>query len=218
MVFHMVKYKRLIIVILLLSAGLLTIYLLRHNLLHAVSHGLIDVDPARRVPLLVVLSGGGWDRGNEAGKLFHGGYAPVVLCTGGNDVPDLQAWGIKVTESEVTRKNLQRNLIPDSCIVLLSEGKSTLEEKDIILRYCEQHNIRDVMILTSLIHTSRCRQVFSKAFERRGIRICLRGSASSRFSEREWWQTEEGLIAINNEWMKHLYYFIRHRIPFRTGP
>lgn len=210
MVYPLVIQRRLLIA----SASLLLIfgvlYVKRYTLLSAVGNGLVDEDPPRRVELLVVLSGGGWDRGNEAGRLFREGLAPQLLCTGGNQVPDLLAWGIDITESEITEKNLRRNHIPDSCMVIIREGKSTQEEKEIILRYCKEKGIRDIMLLTSRYHTRRCRKVFSEAFTQQGIRICLRGSVSSLFNETRWWESEEGMIAVNNEWMKHLYYFIKY--------
>lgn len=210
MVYLLVKHRRLLIACTVLMFLLILMYVKRQAVLSAVGNSLIDEDPVRRVELLVVLSGGGWDRGNEAGRLFHQGFAPRVLCTGANKVPDLLAWGITTTESEVTKKNLRRNHIPDSCIVVVSQGKSTQEEKEVILTYCKEKGIQDIMLLTSRHHTGRCRNVFSEAFTQQGIRICLRGCASSLFDESRWWESEEGLIAVNNEWMKHLYYFITY--------
>src|SRR5580704_5662408 len=95
---------------------------------------LIVEDPLQKADAMFVLSGGGYDRGNEAAKLLAKGYAPKVICTGGNPFVELKVFDIDTLESDMTAADLKRLLVPDSIITEIREGTSTMEESDIILK------------------------------------------------------------------------------------
>lgn len=56
----------------------------------------------------------------------------------------------------------------------------------------------------------RINNVFRPMFREKGIEVVLHGTSSSYYNKMEWWKTEEGLIAINNEYMKLLYYWWKY--------
>lgn len=171
---------------------------------------LIDEDKLGKAEAMVVLSGGGYDRGNEAVHIYRAEWANKIICTGGNPELNFKIIGIDTLESDLTAMNLQRQGVPDSAIILIRKGTSTIEESDIILAYCKQQNIRKIIVLSSKIHCRRVRSVFADKFERANIQIIYRGAKSSIYDEMNWWKKEEGLIAINNEWMKTFYYWAKH--------
>ena len=47
-------------------------------------------------------------------------------------------------------------------------------------------------------------------FAQKGIQVSIKGAASSSYSENEWWKSENGLIALNNEYIKLIYYFMKY--------
>lgn len=194
-------------VLLLLFSGC---YLLREKVFRSMAHFLIQQDELQSTAAMAVLSGGGWDRGNEAGRIFKKGLVKQVICTGGNPLPDLKAYGLDVTESDVTKQNLLRNAVPDSAIIQIKKGSSTMEEKQLLLKYCSEHGIKKLLLLSSLYHTRRIRSVFEEEFRKAGITLIIRGSRSSRFDEYRWWESEDGLIAMNNEMMKTIYYLLKY--------
>ena len=171
---------------------------------------LIVEDPLQKTDAMVVLSGGGYDRGNEAVKILKAGYTNKVICTGGNPVIELRVFNIDTLESDMTVANLRRQGIPDSIITELRDGTSTKEESDILADYCIQHGIKKLMILSSKLHTHRVQEVFKNKLKKRGIEIVVRGATNSRFDELQWWRYEDGLIAVNNEWLKRFYYWWKY--------
>jgi len=201
--------KRIVVFLLaivMIGAVLMTF---RTAILRSFSAVLMQEDALEKVDALVVLSGGGYDRGNEAVNIYRAGWTSKIICTGGNPELNFRIIGIDTLESDLTVMNLQRQGVPDSAIVLMREGTSTLEESDIILAYCKQQNIKKIIVLSSKIHCRRVRSVFAEKFENANIQIIYRGAKSSIYDELNWWEKEEGLIAINNEWMKTLYYWIK---------
>ncbi|HWB64271.1 MAG TPA: YdcF family protein [Chitinophagales bacterium] len=194
--------------VLLLFVGLL--YACRTPVLRWFATSLIVEDPLQKADVMFVLSGGGYDRGNEAAKIIQQGYVNKVVCTGGNPFVELKVFNIDTLESDMTVADLKRLNIPDSIITEIREGTSTKEEAEIILAYCTQNHIKKAMVLSSKLHTHRINEVFRKKLNHAGIDLIVRGAPSSRFNEMLWWQTEDGLIAVNNEWLKRVYYWVKY--------
>jgi uncharacterized SAM-binding protein YcdF (DUF218 family) len=199
----------LIIVFSLLLLAAIT-YTYREPILRWFATSLMVEDPLQKADAMVVLSGGGYDRGNEAVKILRAGYTNKVICTGGNPVIELRVFGIDTLESDMTVANLKRQGIPDSIIIELKDGTSTKEESDIIAQYCKQHQLKKIMIVSSKLHTYRVQSVFKNKLKKQGVEVIVHGAPSSRFNELKWWQDEDGLIAVNNEWIKRFYYWWKY--------
>jgi uncharacterized SAM-binding protein YcdF (DUF218 family) len=202
--------RKFLIITFSLILALILLYTFRKRELRWLATSLIVEDSLQKADAIVVLSGGGYDRGNEAVKIMNAGYTHHVICTGGNPVIELKVFGIDTLESDMTAANLRRQSIPDSDITELRDGTSTKEESDIIADYCLQHQIKKIIILSSKLHTHRVQTVFKTKLKKRGIEVVVRGAPNSRFDELQWWRDEDGLIAVNNEWIKRFYYWWKY--------
>ncbi|MBS1686057.1 MAG: YdcF family protein [Bacteroidetes bacterium] len=180
-------------------------------ILQSFSNFLIKQDVPEEADAMVVLSGNAFDRGNEGARLYRDGYARRVICPGGNLERAFLIMGDTVYESELLKKNIVRNGVPDSMITLLRYGTSTAEEADTLLGYCRAHQVKKLLVVTSLFHTRRAGKVYRKKFAGTDIKIIMRGAHDSQFDENYWWKDEYGLIALNNEYMKTFYYFLKGR-------
>lgn len=196
-----------ITVTLVLLAVLLVIF--HGHLLRFAGNLLICEDNMEKVPALFVLSGDPWDRGNEAVRLFKKGFAEKIICTGEN-VPRLFLIAdIQYPESELTKMNILSQGVPSEKVILLNKGTSTKEEAGHILEYCRQNNIKKLAVVSTKFHTRRIRNTFSKKFKEAGMELIIRGAPSSAYSEDRWWQNEDGLIFVNNEYIKIMYYWMK---------
>ncbi|MCW3125339.1 MAG: hypothetical protein JWO03_997 [Bacteroidetes bacterium] len=180
-------------------------------ILRSFSNFLMKQDDPEKADLMVVLSGNAFDRGNEGARLYKEGYAKHIICPGGNLERAFLIMGDTVYESELLRKNILRNGVPDSMVTVLRYGTSTIEEADTLIGYCREHKITKVLVVTNLFHTRRAGKVYKKRFAKEGIQVIMRGAHDSQFDENLWWQSEYGLIGLNNEYMKTLYYLIKKR-------
>jgi uncharacterized SAM-binding protein YcdF (DUF218 family) len=202
--------RKFLIAFLVLVVVGATLYIFRTPILRSFATFLIVEDSLQKSDAIFVLSGGGFDRGNMAAKLYDDGWAPVVVCTGGNAMNELCVFGIDTLESDMTRANLLQLSIPDRVIVMLRNGTSTKEEAKLILAYCKAHQFKRIIIVSSKLHTHRVDEVFRQPLKDIGVELVIRTAVNSRFNELEWWKSEDGLIAINNEWLKTFYYWIKY--------
>ncbi len=201
--------KLFILLITVLFIGAV-VYVLRMPILRSFATFLIREDSLQKADAIFILSGGGYDRGNEAAKLFDARWAPVIICTGGNEMPQLCVFNIDTLESDMARANLLQLGICDSDIVMIRQGTSTKEELKIILNYCTKHHFKRIIVVTSKLHTYRANEVFRKPLKDAGVELIIHAATNSRFNELEWWKSEEGLIAVNNEWIKTFYYWWKY--------
>ena len=188
---------------------LIVLFLFRVPLLRGFGNFLICENKMEKTEALFVLSGDAWDRGNEAVRIYQQGFAGKIICTGEN-VPRLfLIAGIPYPESELTQMHLLNKGIPSRDVELLCKGTSTKEEADYILEYCKKNNIDKAMVLSTKFHTRRIRNTFQKKFEAASIQLIIRGAPSSAYDESYWWLSEDGLIFVNNEYIKIFYYWVK---------
>jgi uncharacterized SAM-binding protein YcdF (DUF218 family) len=200
--------KKSYIFVALVVSGCL-IYWKREPLLRSVPKLLICEDELEPADALIVLSGNSYDRGNQAAQLYQQGWAKTIICPGGNPAYELEIVGLHITEAEAAKMNLLRHGVPDSVIVPVRAGTSTQEEAELVARYLANKGYQKVILLTSLYHTRRAKNTFRKHFLPHNIQLIVRGTPSSRFDIWNWWKSEEGLIAIQNEYLKNIYYLFK---------
>jgi uncharacterized SAM-binding protein YcdF (DUF218 family) len=201
------KWVLILIVFLLLLFG---IYLFRFSILRLMGNFLIKQNPIENCDAIFVLSGNANDRATEAAKLFHEGISKKIICTGGNQSGDFKILGLKELESDMIRLKLLQLNIPDSCIIVIHKGTSTFEESIVIKEYCEFMKIDKAIIVSSSFHTRRISSVFDKNFKESKAKILVRAAPSLSYKNEEWWKDEYGLLAVYDEYIKLIYYWIKY--------
>ena len=187
----------------------ISLYLFRVSILESAASFLIQED---KIPstteVCFVLSGNAFDRGNKAIELYKSNKVLHFYCSGENLSNDLKAFGINKKESELQREYLLKNQIPDSCISLIEKGTSSYEELKAIDKYCHEHYINRAIIVSSKFHTRRIQMILNNMHVYTSFTVI--GASSSNFKELEWWKSEYGLIALNNEYVKWMYYKFKY--------
>jgi uncharacterized SAM-binding protein YcdF (DUF218 family) len=188
----------------------LLLWVFRVQLLTAAGKALIAEDSPQKTEALVVLGGNSFERGSAALQLFKEGITQRMVCTGGNVPSALQAAGTPMYEAELTQKFLVASGVDSSYITVLTASTSTLEEAHEVLRWAQHEGVTELSVMSSTFHTGRVRRVFKKAFNDSGITVRVIGAPPLTYNTHAWWKSEEGLIMVNNEYMKSLYYLIKH--------
>lgn len=166
-----------------------------------------DGEEAVAVQRIFVLGGGNYDRGFKAARLWYEGFAPQIICTGSYISGTVKSLDLDFSEADLTRMRILSLDVDSNLVSALSMGTSTMEESTLILDYCLLNNWNKIIIVSDSFHTKRIRDVFSNKFKEAGIETIIVGAPSSRYKESEWWEEEAGLIMVNNEYIKHLYYW-----------
>ncbi len=189
---------------------LLCLFLFRYPIMRGMGNFLIATDEPQQVPVAFVLSGGPFDRGREAVRLYNMGMVETIICTGETVPQDIIALGLDHSEGDITKILMLNQGVPENKIVLIEEGTSTLEESDIILAYCKQNGLKKIGVISSMFHTRRIKGVFKNKFEEAGIEVLIFGAKADAYDEQAWWGSEYGLINLNNEYIKIVYYWLKY--------
>ena len=191
----------------------LLLYLFRIPILQGIGSYLIVQDPPGKGELVFVLGGNSVDRGRRAAELYREGKAPKVVCLGANVPGALEAFGIDSTESDLTARIVKMHGVPGPKVRSLDKGTSTWEEGLACLRFCERKRIDTAIVLSDKFHLRRVRYVFEPLFEGTSTHLRFRGASSSAYDESEWWRSERGMLMVNNEYMKLIYYRLAKEFP-----
>ncbi|MBK7086745.1 MAG: YdcF family protein [Flavobacteriales bacterium] len=199
----------------LLTLGVLvllcgTLWWMRFSILRAAGNYLMPEDPLQQVDAVYVLGGSSLDRGREAARVMHGGWSPMVYFTGGNIPTALESIGVMRTEAEVCLQAAIQAGLPPEQGHALRVGTSTMEESQFIRVHAKGQGYKRILVISSRFHLRRIGRVFREPFAQEGITVLLHGAPSDQFDEARWWQYEEGLIMLNNEYAKLLYYAWRY--------
>jgi uncharacterized SAM-binding protein YcdF (DUF218 family) len=189
------------------------LFLLRFPLLRAAGNFLIREDLLAPADAIVVLAGDPEERMRFGAELYQKGLAPVVVCTGELVSGSLQAVGLKVTDAQLGRIALVRHGMDSANVILLEKGTSTWEESDAVRVMAKEKGWKRVIVVSSAFHTRRVGWVFKKKFAREGIEVLIAGArpSSNDYQVSAWWQSEKGLLFVNNEYVKLIYYRLTYR-------
>ena len=205
--------QKVLIYFSILMVAFLLLFLFRHNILLGVGSLLIQEDSPAEVDAIFVLSGAPEERAKAAAALYRQDYSKNIIATGSLIPPILDVLDTTLTEAELTRAALLKEGVDTLAIEVMNQGTSTFEESDIILGYAQSRNYRRIIIVSSKFHTRRIQRVFRNKFDQAGLTIFVVGADPDpeRYKIGNWWNSEEGLIFVNNEYMKHLYYLWKYR-------
>lgn len=171
---------------------------------------LVAEDPLCHADALFVLAGGEVDRGREAAHILNAGHVPVAVCTGELEHRFLREMGIRLNEAQMTRHVMLNHGADSTRIHLLPIGTSTFEECNAILAHCQTQGWDSVIVVSSRLHTARIASVIKPLALAQNVYVCIRGAEDTRFDENEWYRNEDGLLFVNNEYIKRLYYWYRY--------
>lgn len=188
----------------------LSCWLLRYRILGGIGDCLIHEDALAHADALYVLGGSPVERAAEGARLVDAGYAPMAVFTGSLPNELLMAFGIDSCEGGLGAAIARQAGLDSARAVILREGTSTKEEADAIRAHAESIGADTVIIVSTEFHTQRVSRVMRKALKGSGITVIVRAARSLRYDADRWWASEEGMIMVNNECMKHLYYAIKH--------
>jgi uncharacterized SAM-binding protein YcdF (DUF218 family) len=198
------SFWRLATVILILTG--VVGWLEREALLRKAADLWIASDPLARADAIVVLGGNSHKRPVEAADLYRKGLANKVLVsrTGGLGPP---ATGIAPSEYERNRTALLRLGVPASAIEMFGKANANTREEAVALREWAERNAASVFIIPAEIFTARRVQwIFRREFSGSSVTIKVALVEPWQYTREEWWKSEVGLTAFQDEILKYTYY------------
>ena len=181
---------------------------LRGQLLRGLANAWIVHDPLSRADAIVVLGGGMQTRPFEAARLYRD--APRVVVASPESKPTDKI-GITAGDTDVTKRILSRQGVPDSAVVEFGDEVSSTHEEAVALgSWVRKTGVKKIIIVSDPFHTRRVRWLFNKELQPAGAEILTVAAPSLKYDASNWWQTEQGLIEFQNELIKYAYYRINY--------
>jgi uncharacterized SAM-binding protein YcdF (DUF218 family) len=193
---------------------LILLFVFRKPIFKGAGSFLIKEAPLQKADALFVLGGNVFDRPNEAFKIYKAGYTDNIITLGANSgftqlAMNNGADPLSVADAVVMYDFLLEKGVPTEVVRPIVEGTSTKEECEAILNYCMLRHYEKIIVVSDLFHTRRIHNVFVAYFAEEGIEVIVRGASHSEYDESSWWNYEGGLIMVNNEYVKLLYYMLK---------
>ncbi len=208
---HLLRSLLLASVVILLLIGLA--YTLRSQILTGVADFLIVDDPLQTADMIFVLNGDHDTRPFRASELYKQGLAPLIVIARAESLA-AEKLGLAPNDTDVSLGVMKElGVPPEKIVVLPVEGgaTSTFDEARALRGYIETQDMRSIILLTSAFHTRRARWIFAKELAGLPVRLEVASVPHYGFDETNWWQSEDGLITLNNEYIKLAYYFVKYR-------
>jgi len=197
--------------LLVLCAGLAFIF--RSRILISVADFLIVEDVPQPAGVIFLLNGDVNTRPFRAVELFQAGLAPAIAIARAENTPVVDM-GLVPNETDIAVRLMQKlGVPPGSILVLPVPGgvTSTFDEAAALLQYVEANQVQRVILVTSAFHTRRARWIFERALSGLPVRLDVVAVPNARFDQTNWWKNESGLITLNNEYIKLVYYLFKYR-------
>ena len=163
-------------------------------------------DPVSRANAIVVLGGGLVTRPFEAAELWRRGLADKILVS---QAPEERAASMDAMPShtELNREILVKLGVPPGAIETFGAASKNTRDEAVALREWAERNAASVFIIPSEIFSARrVRWIFRHEFFSTDVSIEVPAVEPLGYTRSDWWKTEQGLLAFQNEFLKYIYY------------
>jgi uncharacterized SAM-binding protein YcdF (DUF218 family) len=185
-------------------------WLIREPLLFGAANLWIVSDPVSRATAIVVLGGGLETRPFVAAELWRRGLADKILISQGPEERAASVGSIP-SHSELNREILLKLGVPAGAIETFGAvSKNTRGEAVGLREWTEQNGASAFIIPTEIFPARRVRWIFHREFFGRAVKIEVPSFEPPDFTRRDWWKTEHGVVAFQNEVLKYIYYRLKY--------
>jgi hypothetical protein len=199
-----------------LIAACLCLYLIRRPLLRAAGWTLVVNEPVESADVIVLAvdtDGGGV---LEAADLVHNGVATRVAVF--SELADTMVQrefarrGVPY-EDEATMSIRQLNALGVDKVERIPRSVSgTEDEGPVLADWCDQHQFRSVVVVSSSDHSRRLRRGLHRAMKGHPTKVTVRCARYAVFDPDQWWETHDGIRIEIEEFEKLLLDVVRHPI------
>ncbi|MEP6915246.1 MAG: hypothetical protein ABJC89_06345 [Acidobacteriota bacterium] len=185
----------------------------RVRLLAAAGSALVIDAPAQPADVIVVSVAASSAGALEVADLIQQGLSPRVMVIAEPPEPvraEFERRGLGYQDSaDALIGSIHALGVPVvERIPYLSAGSE--DEGEIVARWCREHSIRSVIVVTTRDHSRRLTRVLRRSTPSGSLRVTVRGSPYSMFDPSTWWHTRTGTRIAVIELQKLLLDVLRH--------
>lgn len=183
----------------------------RITLLQCISSFLVYESTPQKSDILCVLGGGGAVRLEKAIELCKAGYAEKIFIASPEVIPPEALYhDLLDEEKRIFQAIIEYYEIPaDKIIWSTIPFYSTHEELTYINAMMSKDNMHSAIIIPGWFQSRRAKWTISRFLDKDKT-ILIIPAPITDYSPEEWWTNLDGVITVENECLKNLYYLIRY--------
>lgn len=158
-----------------------------------------------REEAVVVLGGGGQQRLLHGIALYHENAIPEIWYTGNMILEE----GRSFIDPLYARTYAMERGVPEEAVKLL-QSTSTWEDAAAVRQMVEQEGVSRLVIVTNYFHSRRAMCVLRHQLANHNVTLTYSPPLSDRYDANTWWQSEQSLVDVSEEWIKVLYYWAKY--------
>lgn len=146
--------------------------------------------------LIIVFGGKRLERADRAAALYHAGWAPHIVITGG----DKRHTG--TCEAEHLKRRCIELGVPEDAITTECESVNTLENVRMTVALVEEKfgwkNLKNVIVVSAPYHLRRVKQTLARYIPR-SVKITCCPDTRTDITRDNWWHSPEGQQVVYRE-------------------
>ena len=204
----MVRFLKKIFVSSLLVLTIV-VFFKRDNILHWSGEILVKRDRVeKKVPVTILLMGGGYSRSLHVANLHKEGKVGKILFAE-TEQGEVQKLGLSLSSGVMADRLLDHFNVPEKDRLFLSgtRNTSTFDEARVLLQEIKKRypKIKEILLVTSWYHSGRAKWIFEKV-NTYGFHI----KSSPTPMPKAWWRNEGPFLSVYNEYLKWIYYLVHY--------
>ena len=179
----------------------------RESLLRGAAALWIISDPVSPADAIVVLGGNFHVRPAVAAEMYRRGLAGRILVS---QTPEMDSLAIP-SDAELNRAALLKLGVPAAAIETFGTASANTRDEAVALRQWAERNAASVFIIPAEIFGARrVRWILHREFRGTLVDLTVPAFEPPEYSRQDWWKSENGLIAFQNEILKYAYYRFKY--------
>lgn len=198
--------KRALVCFLLVAAFGAAVWFARVPLLRGAAELWIVSDAVGPADAVAVLGGGLSTRPFAAAEYYKQGLTKKIL------VPDValdpvEKLGVIPPHALLNRNALMNLGVPEAAIETFGSRVTDSYEEAVVLReWAVQKGVRSIVVPTEVFSARRIHWLLERVFANTSVRVQVPALDPRDYNWREWWRSDRGLLAFQNEVIKYAYY------------
>ncbi len=181
-------------------------WLARAPLLRGAASLWIVSDPVTHADAIVVLGGNFHVRPQLAAELYHRGVAGRVLVSRTDDEQRSPPRGI-ATDAELNRAALLKLGVPAGAVESFGIASANTRDEAVAIKdWAARNGVTRIAIPSEIFNARRVRWIFRRELAGSGVAIDVLAFDPPAYRRENWWKTEQGVLAFQNEILKYVYY------------
>jgi len=207
------RWARILVVVVLAGAVIIGVPAVREPILRTAGWALVVNEPVEPADIIVVAADASGAGVLEAADLVHAGIATRVAVFA--DPPDrvdreFIRRGIPYEDAAARSVRQLRSLGVTAIEQIPRAGAGTEAESEALPGWCDQHQFRSVVVVSTPDHSRRLRRVLDRSMKGHRTRVTVRPVRHSAFDPDRWWETRDGIRTEIIELQKLLLDVMRH--------